>query len=178
MTLKDVYPLLRIEDNLDKLSRSTWFSTLYRSVDFGRSKWTRRVSPELPFPLVMVDYTNFLVLAELQWQIAVLYIDNIVVFGSTVEEHLDRLEILFGRLCKAGLKLKLSKCTLMKRKVDFLGHVVSARGAEADQKKIMKIIDWPQPTSKTEVRSFIGCYAHIIADSFVASATSVNPFFA
>ena len=68
------------------------------------------------------------VLAGLQWEIAVLYIDDVVVFGSSVQQHLDRLETLFARLRKAGLKLKPAKCALLKRKVEFLGHIVSAQG--------------------------------------------------
>ncbi len=100
------------------------------------------------------------VLAGLQWEIAVLYIDDIVGFGNSVEQHLERLERMFGRLRTAGLKLKPSKCSLLKRKVEFLGHVVSAEGVEADPAKIDKVKNWPQPRDVTEVRSFIGLCAY------------------
>ncbi len=100
------------------------------------------------------------VLADLQWEIAVLYIDDIVVFGSFVEEHLDRLETLFDRLRKAGLKLKPSKCALLKKKVEFLGHTVSASGVGADPAKIEKVQNRPQPQDVSEVRSFIRLCAY------------------
>lgn len=76
------------------------------------------------------------VLAGLQWEIAVLYIDDIVVFGSSIEKHMAHLETLFDRLRKAGLKLKRSKCALLKKKIEFLGLTVSASGVGADPVKI------------------------------------------
>jgi len=179
VTLKDAYPLPRIEDNLDTLSGSSWFSTL----DLISGFWQVEMDDEsrlktafsvghgglyqfrrMPFGLCNAPATfqrlMEKVLAGLQWQIAVLYIDDIVVFGSSVAEHLERLETIFSRLRKAGLKLKPSKCTLLKRKVDFLGHTVSARGVEADPTKISKVKDWPQPKNVSEVRSFIGLCAY------------------
>ena len=179
VTLKDAYPLPRIEDNLDTLSGSSWFSTLdlisgfwqVEMDDESRTKTAFSVGHgglyqfrRMPFGLCNAPATfqrlMEKVLAGLQWQIAVLYIDDIIVFGSSVAEHLDRLEILFDRLRKAGLKLKPSKCTLLKRKVDFLGHTVSANGVEADPAKISKVRDWPQPKDVSEVRSFIGLCAY------------------
>ena len=178
-TLKDAYPLPRIEDNLDTLGGSTWFSTL----DLISGFWQVEMDAEskaktafsvgrgglyqfrrMPFGLCNAPATfqrlMEKVLSGLQWEIAVLYIDDIVVFGNTVEQHLDRLESIFSRLRKAGLKLKPSKCSLLKRKVEFLGHVVSARGVEADPDKISKVKDWPQPRDVSEVRSFIGLCAY------------------
>ena len=178
-TLKDAYPLPRIEDNLDTLGGSTWFSTLdlisgFWQVDMdeeSRAKTAFTVGRgglyqfrRMPFGLCNAPATfqrlMEKVLAGLQWEIAVLYIDDIVVFGSSIPEHLARLEILFDRLRKAGLKLKPSKCALLQRKVEFLGHIVSADGVEADPAKIEKVQNWPQPKDLHEVRAFIGLCAY------------------
>ena len=178
-TLKDAYPLPRIEDNLDTLGGSTWFSTLdlisgFWQVDMddeSRAKTAFTVGRgglyqfrRMPFGLCNAPATfqrlMEKVLAGLQWEIAVLYIDDIVVFGSSVPEHLERLEVIFGRLRQAGLKLKPSKCALLRRKVEFLGHIVSADGVEADPAKIEKVQNWPQPQNLHEVRAFIGLCAY------------------
>ena len=179
VTRKDAYPLPRIEDNLDTLSGSTWFSTLDLISGFWQVEMDAKDRVKtafssgvgglyqfrrMPFGLCNAPATfqrlMEKVLAGLQWQIAVLYIDDIVVYGSSVDEHLERLEILFDRLRKAGLKLKPSKCTLLRRKVDFLGHTVSAEGVEADSSKISKVTNWPTPVNVSEVRSFIGLCAY------------------
>ena len=100
------------------------------------------------------------VLKGMQWEIAVLYIDDVIVFSETVEEHLDRLGRVFGRLRKAGLKLKPSKCKLLARKVEFLGHIVSGEGVQVDPSKIDKVLSWPRPTTLTQLRGFIGLCAY------------------
>jgi hypothetical protein len=91
------------------------------------------------------------VLAGLQWEFAVLYIDDIVVFGFSVAIQLDRLETVLDSLRRAGLK-----CTLLKPKVEFLGHVVSAQGVEPDPKKIPAVVDWEPPMDISQLWSFVG----------------------
>ena len=83
-------------------------------------------------------------------------LDDIVVFAKTAEEHLRRLEIVFERLLNAGLKIKPGKCSFFQRSVAFLGHIVSGDGIETDPEKIRALMEWPVPTSVTEVRSFLG----------------------
>ena len=175
VTKKDAYPLPRIEDNLDALSGSKWFSTL----DLLSGFWQVEMAPEdksktaftvgrgglyqflrMPFGLCNAPATfqrlMEKVLAGLQWEYAVLYIDDIVVFGPSVGVALDRLQIVLDRLRQAGLRLKPSKCTLLKPEVDFLGHTVSAQGVGPDPKKIQAVVDWETPTDLTQLRSFIG----------------------
>uniref|UniRef100_A0AAV2MF67 ribonuclease H n=1 Tax=Knipowitschia caucasica TaxID=637954 RepID=A0AAV2MF67_KNICA len=72
------------------------------------------------------------------------------------EGHLQRLQLVFDRLRKHGLKLKPSKCHLMKKEVQYLGHRVCAEGIRTDPEKISKVKDWPQPTNRKEVLRFLG----------------------
>ena len=80
----------------------------------------------------------------------------IIVFTQTPEEHLHRLKAVFNKFEAAGLKLKPSKCGLFKQQINYLGHVVSNEGVSTDPEKIKIVTEWPQPTTVTEVRSFLG----------------------
>jgi len=95
-------------------------------------------------------------MAGLNYQICLVYLDDIILMSKTVEEHLDRLKLVLDRIRKAGLKLKPSKCNLLQKTINFLGHVVSENGVATDPSKIQAVQEWPVPTSVTEVRSFIG----------------------
>ena len=70
-----------------------------------------------------------LVLAGLHWKICLIYLDDILVYSSTFDEHIDRLGEVLSCLIKAGLKLKPSKCKLFQRYIKFSGHVVNEKGA-------------------------------------------------
>ena len=72
------------------------------------------------------------------------------------EEHIHRLRAVFEKLKAACLKLKPSKCDFFKKEINYLGHVVSEKGVSTDPKKIKAVTEWPQPTTVTEVRSFLG----------------------
>ena len=91
---------------------------------------------------------------HLQW--CIIYLDDIIVFSKTPEEHIERLRGVFQKLADAGLKLKPSKCEFFKAEINYLGHVVSKDGIRTDEKKIQVIKDWPRPVTVTDVRSFLG----------------------
>ena len=96
------------------------------------------------------------VMNGLQWEILLVYLDDIIVYGSFIEEEIQRLETTF----QWKLKLKPSKCNLFLKEVLYLGHVVSEKGVSTDPAKIETMKDWPVPTNGTEVRSFIGTASH------------------
>jgi len=95
---------------------------------------------------------------HLNW--CIIYLDDVVVFSKTPEDHLARLRRVFLKLREAGLKLKPSKCELFKERLNFLGHVVSKEGVETDPTKTEEVRSWPTPTTVTEVRSFLGFANH------------------
>ena len=95
-------------------------------------------------------------LGELHLNCCIIYLDDIIVFSRTPEEHIHRLRAVFEKLKAAGLKLKPSKCDFFKNEIKYLGHVVSEQGVSTDPGKIIAVTEWPQPTIVTEVRSFLG----------------------
>ena len=97
-------------------------------------------------------------LGDLRDEICVPYLDDIIVFSSTFEGHIDQLRTVFQRLKKYGVKLKPKKCTMFKREVVFLGRVVSAKGYKLDPSTmapILRLKDKPPATVK-EVRKLMG----------------------
>ena len=95
-------------------------------------------------------------LGELHLNWCIIYLDEIIVLSRTLEEHLHRLKAVISKLRAGGLKLKPTKCDLFKQQINYLGHVVSKEGVSTDPDKITAVTEWPQPTTVTEVRSFLG----------------------
>lgn len=174
VTIKDAYPLPRVDECLDALSGSKWFSCM----DLNSGFWQILVEPEdqsktafttshglyqfkvMPFGLVNAPSTFQRlmedVLRGLQWVESLLYMDDIITPGPTVKESLRRLENVFKRLMEANLKLKPSKCIFFQKSVKFLGHIVSEEGVSTCPDKIQAVVDWPIPTNAKQVRSFLG----------------------
>ena len=108
-----------------------------------------------------------LVLAGLQWSHCLVYLDDVVVLGRSFDERLLNLELVFRRLREAGLCLKPSKCSLFRRKVQYLDHISSREGVAADPSKIEKVATWPTPTSVRETQQFLvfpGYYRRFVQD--------------
>ena len=80
------------------------------------------------------------------WQVEMaVYLDDIIIYSDTKEEHLKRLEAVFQKLAAAGLKLKPSKCFFFEEEIDYLGHVVSGEGISTNPKKVEAVTKWPTP---------------------------------
>ena len=86
----------------------------------------------------------------------IVYLDDIIIFSDTKEEHLKRLEAVFQKLHAAGLKLKPSKCFFFREEIEYLGHVVSRKGISTNPKKVEAVAKWPTPQTVYDVRSFLG----------------------
>ena len=84
----------------------------------------------------------------------IIYLDDIIIFSKNPDDHITRLEGVFEKLAKAGLKLKPSKCEFFKSSLKYLGHIVSEDGIATDPHKIEAIRNWPTPRTVTDVRSF------------------------
>ena len=149
-TVKDAHPLPRIDDLLDALHGAKWFSTLdlksgYWQVPISeqdKAKTEFRTSSGRLFEFNQVHFglcnapATFSrlmdrVLAGLHWETCLFYLDDIIVFSSTWEEHLARLREAFERLRHAKLKLGATKCTFATKEVSYLGHRVTEEGLQA-----------------------------------------------
>ena len=174
-TVKDAHPLPRIDDLLDALHGAKWFSTLdlksgYWQVPIAeqdKEKTAFRTSSgqlfefnQVPFGLcnAPATFSRLMdrVLAGLHWETCLFYLDDIIVFSSTWEEHLARLREVFERLRHAKLKLGATKCTFAAKEVSYLGHRVTEEGLLPDPSLLAAIRDIPPPTTATEVCSFLG----------------------
>ena len=91
---------------------------------------------------------------HLKWYI--IYLDDIIVFSKTPEEHIERLRGVFEKLSVVGLRVKPSKCEFFKSRITYLGHIISKDGIETEKKKITTIQEWPILKTVTDVHSFLG----------------------
>lgn len=174
VTEPDVFPLPRIDESLEALAGSKYFSTLdllsgYWQVPLSKDAqekstfitrdglWKWKV---LPFGLTSAPATfqrlMESVLRGLHWKTLLLYLDDIIVMAPDFQTHIQRLEEVIGRLRRAGLKLKPSKCELLQKQVNYLGHIVSEAGIATDPAKVQDVMDWPAPTEISELRAFLG----------------------
>ncbi|PIK52903.1 putative transposon Ty3-I Gag-Pol polyprotein [Apostichopus japonicus] len=101
-----------------------------------------------------------LIFGDLNMSQLVLYLDDILVYSTTFDQHLDRLGNVFKRLIHHGLKLKGEKCHLFQAEVHHLGHIVNASGVSVDPGKIERVLNWPVPSNASEMRSFLGLAAY------------------
>ena len=173
-TIPDAYPLPRIDDSLDALGDSKYFCTLDLASGYWQVGMTEDAKKKsafittgglwewkvMPFGLSTAPGTferlMETVLAGLQWEKCLIYLDDVIVFGKTEKQTLDRLDEVLTRIEEAGLKLKPGKCVLFKKEVKFLGHLVTENGIATDPEKIKSVREWATPTSQSEVRSFYG----------------------
>ena len=132
----------------------------------GLYKWKR-----LPMGLASAPgaFQNLmeLIMAVLPYEVSLVYLDDIIIFGRSFEEHLDRLDLVLGRLKEAGLKIKGSKCRFFQEKIHFLGHIVSRKGVEVDPEKVSAVEKMKSPTTIKELRAvlgLVGFYRRFIQD--------------
>ncbi|CAG2249051.1 unnamed protein product [Mytilus edulis] len=174
LTIKDSYPLCRIDDSLDALRGSKWLSVLDLSSGYWQVEMDENDKEKTAFTSTkglfhfnvmpmglcngvatfqrLMEYT----LAGLNWQTCLIYIDDIIVFSDSFESHLSRLSDVLDRIALQGLKVSPKKCSLFQKQVSFLGHIVSSEGIATDPDKIACVKTWPLPKSMTDVRSFLG----------------------
>ncbi|XP_064485140.1 uncharacterized protein LOC135397466 [Ornithodoros turicata] len=173
VTKNQVYPIPNIEERVEKVSRAKFISTL----DLIRGYWQVPMSEKArryaafttPFGTFVPQMLSFglknapFCFSRLMDNVlrgaekyAVPYLDDIAIFSDSWQEHLNHLRDVFGRLKRAGLTLKASKCHLAQAEVLYLGHRVGQGKRQPAELKVSAIAEFPRPQSKAEVRAFLG----------------------
>lgn len=173
-TRKDAFPLPRIEESLDALTGAKWFSTLDLASGYNQVPVAEADKPKTAFctPFGLFEFNRMpfglcnspstfqrlmeRIFGDQSFQSLLLFLDDIIIFSTSFEEHLQRLKLVLTRLQNNNLKLKLSKCHFFRTEVKYLGHVVSASGVATDPDKVKAVEEWKQPTTTKELRSFLG----------------------
>ncbi|KAK1681686.1 hypothetical protein QYE76_042534 [Lolium multiflorum] len=174
VTIKNKYPLPKIEDLFDQLTGATVFSKIdlrtgyhqlkIRASDIPKTAFTTRYglyeynvmsfgltnAPAYFMNLMNKIFMNFLD------KFVVVFIDDILIYSKTEEEHEQHLEVVLDTLREHQLYAKFSKCEFWLKEVGFLGHILSAGGIAVDPSKIKTVAEWKAPTTQTEVRAFLG----------------------
>ena len=174
-TIKDNYALPRVDEILDSLSGNRFFSVLdmksgYHQIEIEESHKERTAFTVGPLGFYEFNKMSFGLanapatyqrlqeecLGDLHLKICYIYLDDLIIFSKTFEEHIDRLRQVFERIRQYGLKLSPKKCSFLMSSVKYIGHIVSSEGVQADPDKIEKVENWPRPKNPEEVRSFLG----------------------
>ncbi|KAG8503456.1 hypothetical protein CXB51_001429 [Gossypium anomalum] len=174
VTIKNKYPLPRIDDLFDQLKGATWFSKIdlrsgyyqlrVKESDVPKTAFRTRYGHYeflvMPFgltnaPAVFMDLMNRIFRPYLD-KFVVVFIDDILIYSKDDTEHAEHLRIVLQTLRDKQLYAKFSKSEFCLREVGFLGHIVSGDGIRVDPSKISAIVDWKPPKNVTEVRSFLG----------------------
>lgn len=174
-TIKDAYPLPRIEETLDMLHGTKYFSSIDLAQGYYQVEMDEQSIPKtafrvgtgglyeylrMPFGLCNSPATFQRLMeacfSEENFEILLIYLDDILVFSKSIEEHFNRLDIVFSKLKQNGLKMKPSKCRFFQKSVKYLGHIVSSEGISTDPEKTEAVKLWPKPNTEKELRSFLG----------------------
>lgn len=173
-TVKEHYPLPRIDDQLDNLSGHKYFTSLdlasgYYQIPMAESAkhLTAFVTPDghyefnrMPFGLVNAPSTFQRavngVLGNARFKEAFAYMDDVIIPSRTIEEGLQRLHDILSLFRSFGITLNLSKCNFLKQSIDYLGFEVSNSGVKPGKKKTEAVDQFPRPTDQHKIRQFVG----------------------
>ena len=173
-TKKDSFPLPNIADSVSRFRNCRYFSSLdllqgYHqiAVEEGSREFTAFSDGNnlyqycrMPFGVCNgpASFSRLVavVLSGVPFDIANAYLDDIIVAGGTFEEHMQNVQLVFTRLAQHGLKLNSEKCKLFQGEVEYLGHTVGREGIKPLDKNIQAIVEYPQPKTIRQLRTFNG----------------------
>lgn len=174
-TRKDAYMLPRFDDIIDSINGAKYFSKLDLRSGYWQVEIEEQDKPKTAFSVGKLGFyecnrmsfglTNAPAtfqrlmekcMGEMHLREVLIFLDDILIYSRTFEEHVQRLEAVFSRLAEHNLKLKPSKCEFFKTSVTYLGHIVSEKGIETDPEKTSAVKSWPVPHNVKELRQFLG----------------------
>ncbi|KAE8989378.1 hypothetical protein PF011_g18796 [Phytophthora fragariae] len=197
VSVKDVYPLPRIDETLEDLYGSMRFSSLVLHSGYWQLGVAEKDRPKtalttrrglfqfrrMPFGICNAPSTfqrlMDCVLRGLTSVCCLVYLDDVIIFTKgTVVQHVVELAVVLERLAEAGLSLKSSKCTFATTKMEYLGHELTTAGIQPTNRLIKAIVDFPRPTDEAQVRRFValaGYYRRFVPEfgSRMAPLTSL-----
>lgn len=192
-TVKEGFPMPDIDQILDNMGGASWYSTLDAASGYWRvpmaedsiektgfiTRWGAYEWLVMAFGMTSAGYTfqklMMQLLAPYLGHFAWVFIDDIIIYSRSLEEHLEHLRIVFDVCRTANLRLRLEKCQFAKRSVEYLGHLVSSEGLQPSPRNIRKALDMSTPTNVNQVRSYLGTVSYF--RRFVMDyATLAEPF--
>ena len=172
-TKKDAYPLPQMQETMESMVGTQFFSTMDLKSGFWQVKMAKDSQQYTAFMVGSMGVYEFLrmpyglcnalatfqrlmqnCLGELNLTYALIYLDDVIVFSRTEEEHLHRLRVVFARFLEHGLKLKPSKCHFLQDEITFLGHEISADGMKPGTANLKAIVEMAPPKTYTEIWRF------------------------
>ena len=179
LTVKDSHPLPRICETLESLARAAHYAMFDLNLGFWQvpmdeeSKQYTALTlgsvglykcESIPFGLcnALPTFQRLMqnCLGELNLTYCLIYLDDVIVFSETPEEHLQRMRVVFDHLQEHGLKLKPSKCDVFKSEINYLAHHVSKKGVHPSKKNLESIAQCLPLDTYTKVKSFVGLVGH------------------
>jgi hypothetical protein len=174
VTIKNKYPLPRIDVLFDQLVRAKVFSKIDLHSGYHQIKIRASDIPKTAFstryglyeflvmsfgltnaPAYFMYLMNSVFMTELD-KFIVVFIDDILVYSKNEEEHAGHLHVVLQRLREHHLYAKLSKCDFWLKEIKFLGHTISQAGIAVDPDKVQEVMNWKPPTTVRQIRSFLG----------------------
>jgi hypoxanthine-guanine phosphoribosyltransferase len=174
ITIGDSFPLPNIQEILDKVGKAKYFTALDCASGFHQIP----IAPEdkcktafstptghfeyarMPFGLKAAPATfqrmMNSILSESMGERSLVYMDDVLVTGRTLEEHNENLKEVFEQFRKYSIKLEPDKCEFLKRELTYLGHVITAEGVQPDPKKVEAVVRFPAPENERDVKAFLG----------------------
>lgn len=175
ITIDDKYPLPNITDLFDKLGKRNYFSTIdlasgYHQIEVEKSNRQKTAFStnngghleftRMPFGLktcpATFQRTMDNVLRGLQGLHCMVYLDDIIVYSNSLEEHIRNLKAIFDRLRETNLKIQLDKSEFLRKEVLYLGHMITKEGLKPNNDNIDAVLKYLLPKTKTEIKSFLG----------------------
>ena len=193
-TIKNKYPLPRIDDLFDQLSGAAVFSKIDLRSGYHQLKVKARDIPKtafrtryghyefmvMPFgltnaPAAFMDLMNR-VFKDYLDKFVVIFIDDILIYSRSHDEHEQHLRLVLQKLKDKKLYVKFSKCNFWLEEIAFLGHIITKHGVAVDPEKIKAVTKWQQPKNASEIRSFLGLASYYcrFVEGFSKIATSLT----
>ena len=174
ITIKDRFPMPTIDELLDEIGTTSWFSKLDLRQGFHQIRMNEEDIPKtvfrthhghfefkvMPFGLTNAPSTFQAtmnnILRPFLRKFAVVFFDEILVYSPSFHAHLQHLQAILDTLSQGSFYLRRSKCIFAEQQLTYLGHIVSSQGVAPDPKKIHAMTAWPIPTTPSDLRSFLG----------------------